>query len=190
MKLYKYILISVFMFAATGLFAQDYNECVGNSCGPSVAASSVNRNTLRNYIKNIALEDYDKEVLQNGKNLVVVYITKTGCEACEKFKEDYFNEMAEKYTLKGVKFVGINFEFVMKANNKKSFDQSSSAFLRSHAKELAQWQSVSLATPAIMLVKNGEIINIHSQGKYSNGVSRVSYAVVADKIEENIKNSL
>lgn len=182
MKLYKYILISVFMFAATGVFAQ-YNECTDTSCSVSDVSNKV---SMRSYIKRIALSDYDKEVSQNSKKLVVVYITKPGCVACEKFKRDYFNNIAETYIQKGVKFVEIEFVSEVGSDNRKHMDKNSTLFLRTHKDILDQWKSLKSATPAIMLVKNGQILDIHTQGKY-NGAS---YDVVAEKIEENIQDSL
>ena len=182
MKLYKYILISVFMFAATCVFAQ-YNECTATSCSVSDVSNKV---SMRSYIKRIALSDYDKEVSQNSKKLVVVYITKPGCVACEKFKRDYFNNIAETYIPKGVKFVEIEFVLEVGANNKKHLDKDSSSFLTAHKDILEQWRALKSATPAIMLVKNGQILDIHTQGKYN----RASYDVVAEKIEENIQDSL
>ena len=212
MKVYKYIFIFLFLFTVLGAFAQNYDKCTENYCASPVAASLGNisgdvkkssntRNESDGYIKNIDLSDYDKEVNSN-ENLVVVYITKKTiekdgtekpCAACKDFERLYFNNTAEYYSAKGVKFVSILITIEKKITKKDDgtyttkpyFNAESNKFFHSWQNVYKKWMTLNTpgsheVTPAILLVKRGEILSIHAPKLYNNSFKELNYAITQD----------
>ena len=208
MKVYKYIFIFLFLCTVSGAFSQSYDKCTENYCASPVAASLGNisgdvkkssntRNESDGYIKNIDLSDYDKEVNSN-ENLVVVYITKKTiekdgtekpCAACKDFERLYFNNTAEYYSAKGVKFVSILITIEKKKGDdnitRPFFSEESKQFLRSTQNLYKKWHTLDSPgsfqiTPAILLVKRGEILSIHAPKLYNNSFKELNYAITQD----------
>lgn len=173
---------------------------LGNISG-DVKKSSNTRNESDGYIKKIELSDYDKEVNSN-ENLVVVYITKETigkdgtvkpCAACKDFERLYFNNTAKYFSEKGVEFVSILIITVEKNIIKKDgtyatkvyFNEESTKFLSSWQNVYNKWKTLNTqgnndVTPAVMLVKRGEILSIHAPKLYNNSFKELNYAITQD----------